>query len=278
MQAPQFKRRNVREFLPDMTSAGIIGIVLFVALMSWAKQNGPKKFHVRGKITDRMGFVLPGTQVVFTGQLGSRRLVVDKNGSYETELPFGSYSMTAEGPEPYSRLGKYERPAFQVTTPVTVTLNATLPSESHSCDLLGLGDDPEETENAVKGFCGGEDEFSIPMKQGKSIRLLIRYEQRRALPKGEYAYSSKETGPGKMPVFVFLNLFSIEANQVVYNPETRVLEATGDVLVADGSGKDCRFSAVRFEIREGKLLRKSSRVGSASKRRGQSTTIPTFVE
>ena len=58
-----------------------------------------------------------------------------------------------------------------------------------------------------------------------------------------------------MPVLLFYNLFAIEAKQITYDPKSAVLEATGDVLAADGSDKDRHFAAVRFKFKEGKAVR-----------------------
>jgi hypothetical protein len=218
-----------------------------------------ESFHVRGTITDQMRAVVPGTTVLFRSDDVSRVVSVNNSGFYETDLPFGTYSMTAQAPPRYRLYGEYSRPIFRVTSPLSIVLNGTLPTGSHSCDISwdrsAPPQDPDELQDAVKNLCGGEDNFATTPQNGSSFKIYIRYSQRRPFNNGGYAYSSHRLGPTSTPVFVAYNLFSLQAKEVTYDPQDGVLAAQGDVVVADASGKEQRFESARFRMEAGEAIR-----------------------
>ena len=64
-----------------------------------------------------------------------------------------------------------------------------------------------------------------------------------------------EKAPYEDPVFVAYNLFSLQADRVTYDEKSRIIEASGNVVVADGLGTTQRADAMSFEIDDGRATR-----------------------
>jgi len=54
---------------------------------------------------------------------------------------------------------------------------------------------------------------------------------------------------------VAYNLFSLEANRVAYDVKNRTIAATGNVVVADGSGRTQHADSIRFKIENGEAIK-----------------------
>src|SRR6266446_131837 len=95
-----------------------------------------RTFHVEGTIDDPLDAVIPHVEVHFVGYNADRTVIADDKGFYQTDLPVGTYTMTAafplSGPNHISLLTKYVR-FFRVPSPMTVTFNGTLYG-IYSCD------------------------------------------------------------------------------------------------------------------------------------------------
>jgi hypothetical protein len=182
----------------------------------------------------------------------------DKNGFYETDLPAGIYTMTAQD---LSKLHyKYVRPPFLVASSTGVTLNVTFYA-GLSCDLKSPT--PEDVRNA----CEGIDIFPIPSKDNVPFQISIQYSSRRPTDRGcEYSglkisvrpigrgddYSSPKTPADlKIRVFVAYNLFTLQADEVVYNVQSQTLKATGHVVVENADGTTHSADAMTFKIENG---------------------------
>src|ERR1700721_3800053 len=203
-------------------------------------------FHVRGTITDETTAVIPRAKVKFHSKQIGKTVTTNERGVYETDLPFGNYTMTAEvlGFRPY------HRPLFRVTSPKIVNFDFTLPVQG-TCDLTIVGTDggtatPEDTRAAEEEFCLREDFFSIPSSDGVPFQVWIRY-VRHNDSGGRYVYSGQKQ-PNYDPVFVAYNLFSLRADEVTYDAKSRTITATGSVVVAYESGLISRAVSVAFKI------------------------------
>jgi len=219
-------------------------------------------FHIQGAIRYYNDSPVPGAAVTFEGDNILKTVSADKNGFYETDLPVGLYTMTAQ--DLYKSHYKYVHPPFRVTSLTSVTLNVTFYA-GMSCDLKN------PTPEDVRNDCEGIDLFPIPSKDNVPFQLSIQYYSRRPTDRGcEYSglktsfrpigrgdkYSSLETPTDlKIRVFVAYNLFTLQAYHVVYDVQGRTLEATGDVVVTNVDGATQRGDSMIFKIENGEANR-----------------------
>jgi hypothetical protein len=209
-------------------------------------------FHVRGTITDETTAVIPSAKVTFQSKQIGKTVTTNERGVYETDLPFGTYIMTAEvlGFRPY------RRPLFRVTSPETITFDFTLPVQG-TCDLTVVRIDggtatPEDSKAAEKEFCLREDFFSISSSDGVAFQIWIRYVKRNESG-DSYVYAGEKT-PNHDPVFVAYNLFSLRADKVIYDAKSRTIRATGNVVVAYESVVIPRADSVAFNFENGRAI------------------------
>lgn len=196
---------------------------------------------------------VPRTEITFQSERITRTVIVDDIGSYQADLPFGLYKMTAQGPTigPQA-LTRYVR-LFRVESPTTVVLKGSLYMARMNCDAVVGGDTGEQKMEAWKNVCGGEDYFPVPAKDGTPFQLYIQYPQRQASERG-YIYTTNKVAEPNAPVFLAYNLFSLEANTVFYDVKTRTIAASGNVVVADGSGTTRHADSLGFRIEDGKVV------------------------
>src|ERR1700678_125579 len=203
-------------------------------------------FHISGTIRNYAGAAVRDVKVRATFQNGklSQTVTMDEAGGYETDLPLGVYTMTAQG----SGFRRYRRPQFRVMSQVNVTLNLTL---LHSPGVVRRerGRTPEEQDIPMNTRYFDGDFFSVPSEDGVPFRLYISY-VKRIRTDYSYAYTGDDEPPYDDPVFVAYNLFSLQANTVLYEMESRRLEARGNVVVEDESGKRSAVS-MTFKIENG---------------------------
>lgn len=196
---------------------------------------------------------LPRTEVTFSGEQATKTVTVDEKGFYQLDLAVGVYKMTAQGPTVGAQpLKKYGR-LFRVKSPTRVVLNGSLYKARTTCDVLVGGDTEEQKIDEWKNQCGGEDSFPVPSKDGAPLQLYIQYPQRQPSDRG-YLYTSNKITEPDVPVFVAYNLFSLEANSVVYDVKTRTIAASGNVVVADGSGTTRHADSLGFRIEDGRVV------------------------
>ncbi len=233
----------------------VLSFICLVALSGLAAGQSDKSapttiFHIKGTMEGPVSEVIPHVEVHFAGTNVDRTITVDDKGSYETNLPFGTYTMTAEvpplGPNHISFFTKYVR-FFRVMSPTTITLNGTL-DLTYFCDGVWAGEDAEE---AYKDSCGGEDSFAFPSGDGTPFRLEVRYPRRQRKQK---SFSYSRSPVVKNPVRVAYNLFCLQADSVDYNAIDDTIRAYGNVLFEDQSGQ-ARDSSAAFKFIDGIALR-----------------------
>ncbi|MGC2448171.1 MAG: hypothetical protein WA477_11040, partial [Candidatus Sulfotelmatobacter sp.] len=169
-------------------------------------------------------------------------------GVYEADLPLGIYIMTAQGPPLFKR---YRRPEFRVVSPINITLNATLSPMPELIDHEYAPTQEELSASKNTTYYDG-DFFSVPSADGVAFRLYISY-VKRVRTDYSYDYTGDNTPPYENSVFVAYNLFSLHANQVLYDMQSRRLEAQGNVVVENDSGQHRAYS-MTFKIENGQAI------------------------
>jgi hypothetical protein len=201
-------------------------------------------FHVQGTIDSMTNGAIPRVEVSFVGGNINQTVAVDDKGFYQTELPVGTYTMTAAFP----RIGltNYTR-FFRVPLPTTIILNGSLYG-AYSCDGVWGGEDVEEM---YKDSCGGEDSFAFPSKDDVPLRLNIRYVRRE---RGEKLVSYSSNGVVKRPVLVAYNLFALQADSADYSRTDGAVRVYGHVVIEDQQGQTNASSAA-FKFDDGEARR-----------------------
>jgi hypothetical protein len=217
-----------------------------------------KTFHVRGKVVDSGNSAIVGAEVKFEGSNATETVSSDSRGSYRAELPVGLYSMTvAKGSSGYRKY--YRRPLFRVSSPKTIVLDVTLYPPLPSCDPGSITatrpDGTPETKPVgnpqdLRDVCGGLDRYPLPSDEGVPFELLVRYSSRLRRD-SEIIYN----GGFQNPVFVAFNLFTLTADHVTYNMDSRTLLATGNVTTTNGSAGSTHANSMKFRIDDASVLR-----------------------
>lgn len=206
-------------------------------------------FHVKGTITDPLGAVIPRVKVMFENEQLNKTMATNDVGVYEVDLPLGVYAMTAlsRGFRPY------RRPQFRVTSPTSLTLDVILPIR-RIVDRVEVGswEDPATPEWECAGkdpSYYGDEVFPASPKDGVPFQLYIRYAGR--TPTGSTCIYTGEKRPYDDPVFVAYNLFSLQADRVIYNLKLRTIEASGNVVAVNESGAKQHGDKMTLRIENG---------------------------
>jgi len=214
-------------------------VLIFVAVLTCSSLFGQaaalvsqlRTFHIQGTVTDATGAVVTNVKVTFKSGQGSQIFVTNNVGRYEADLPLGDYTMQ----ERTAGFGTYHRPPFRVSEPVNLTFDIRL--QIGRCGDMVItnssGRPPTDDEMyAATADCRHEDLFPLS-PHGNQFQLSIQHETRsKAAGIFSYAGASHED-----PVALAYNLFSLHADRLVYNAKHKTLEARGNVVVEDESGK-----------------------------------------
>jgi len=230
--------------------------------------SAPATFHVQGTISvlGRIGGPdspgIPGAEVQFESEQQGKTVIADNKGFYQVELPVGLYTMAARLPW-HPLLREYRQPPFRVTSSTTITLNGTLYLGRTSCDVKAvqkLGEPehvltPEQSTDAMKAFCGGEDFFPIRSgEDGVLLQLYVKY-PRRSQQDQVWSYDSDMVAVNyEVPVVVEYNLFTLLAKHVLYDAQHWTLEASDNVVVINEAGVRRRADFMTFKLENGKAV------------------------
>ena len=190
------------------------------------------RFRIEGTVTDPSDAVVPATEITFRGDVGTVRVPSDAKGFYHADLPLGAYTLNTRVPQGFRA---YTRPLFRVDSPTSLVFNIVLQFGRNNCDIVVLGKDSQpatekEWAVAAKDFCGGEDFFPLPSRNGTRYSVSIQYQTRSRSVSG-YEYTCEWTPPSFCsPVSVAYNLLTLQAKHVFYDPEHHRIKATGDVV------------------------------------------------
>jgi hypothetical protein len=227
-------------------------IVLLLFCSTLLAQNadyGLLAFHIQGNIRSYADTPISSAEVTFKGDVITMIVSSDENGFYTAKLPVGLYTMTVK---PVQRsLQRYRRPLFRATSPTSLTFNITLDPAGPFCDIKKpVPGQPPPADDDVR-ICGGADSFQVPSQDEVPFDLYIQYETRRPTERG-YTYNTGDHLPGSQSaVFVAYNLFTLQADHVVYDVRDRTLEATGNVIVESSDGTVQHDDSLIFKIENG---------------------------
>jgi lipopolysaccharide export system protein LptA len=238
--------------MPSLSSVSLVVLLFCAALFgqSATPSAAPQTFHIRGTIEDTGGSAIFGVRVAFQNEQLSKVVLTNDAGVYDADLPLGDYTMTAQG----VNFRPYRRPLFRVTSPISLDFDLTL-RHYGSCDILvfnGSGKvSPQEWATAQQDSCLQEDFLPVPFGD-VPLQLSIRYGSRTATVNA-YSYTAENTNPGKTPVFVAYNLFTLHADRVLYDSKAHTVEASGNVVVVNEPGTIQRANSLTFKIDNGKV-------------------------
>jgi len=204
--------------------------------------------HVQGTIRTYDRSPVPGAEVTFKGDAITMIVSTNEKGFYKTVLPVGFYSMTVD---PLKRgFKEYRRPLFRVASSTSLTLDAFL-YVGVSCDLVvAEGSNHTATQDETQDACGGLDFFAAPSGDGDQFQLFIDYPSRQRTDR-ETVYRSRISQGFKTPVLVAYNLFTLQADEVVYDVQSRILRATGNVVATNADGIARGADSMTFKIENG---------------------------
>jgi hypothetical protein len=200
-------------------------------------------FHIKGTITDPSGAVIPKARIGFQSKQLDKAVSPTDDGLYEIELPLGDYTMTVQSPG----FMRYRRPLFRARAPANLVFDVRLQlGRCGDMVINGSGGPPTNAEiYTATERCRHEDLFPLSPR-GDQLQLSIQYETRTETANVfSYSGASRED-----PVSVAYNLFSMRADRVVYDAREKTLEAHGNVVMEDESGKR-RAEAIAFSLEDG---------------------------
>lgn len=229
--------------------------VLFLCAPLFGQSAPPAKqlktFHISGTITEH-GRVRPGHVVTFDGQ-SSKSVGANDAGFYEADLPVGLWTVTATVPH-LDPTGKAEnltlaRPRlFRVTAPTNLVLNI-FELQAGGCTIRIITPDgrppTSEERDQTKAFCAGEEFFPVPSSDGVPFEVRIGGLNHGPCTNVNNGACNRE--------FATYNLLSMQADRVVYHPDDRILEASGDVVIEDESGEH-KAQSITLYILEGHAI------------------------
>jgi hypothetical protein len=241
------RRGTMRLLLP--TSLVVFAVCESLFGQDAAPAPQPQTFHVRGTITDPSGAVIPGAKVKFQKEHVKTTVLTSGAGVYEADLPLGDYTMAAE----VAGFRPFRRPLFRVGERINLTFNVVLPVAS-TCDPVIIGPATGQDWAAARELCLHEDFFQAPSTDGIPYQVYIRYVKRSAVG-DSHSYASAKF-PVEDRVFLAYNLFSLQADTVSYDEKSRIVEASGNVVVEDESGTSRPADNASFRMVEGRAERR----------------------
>src|ERR1700722_5054660 len=233
--------------------AALTVLLVCISVSAQSAPTHPRTFRVHGTIRTFTGSIVPRAEVTFKGEKITKTVSSDGRGRYGAELPVGAYTMTAS----WAGVEKYQRPLFRVESARAIALNITFYPDAPNCDPVfsrlaspdGTPKSPAPTQADYNDVCGGRDYLPIPSEHDLTFDLLVQYSNRQRADSGN-TYRHDARGP----VFVAYNLFSLEADKVVYDVKDRTIAASGNVVTADASGKTQHADSIRFKIENGEAV------------------------
>jgi hypothetical protein len=205
----------------------------------------PQTFHVRGTVTDPLGAAVPGAEITFNGEQTARTTMTNASGRYEIDLPLGRYTMKAER----RGLRTYRRPLFLVSLPTDLMFDITLPV-GQMVDRIIAGKVVSERSDQPFNYYG-EEFLPLPSKDGVPFQVFVRYFRRTATD-DHLEYTDEKT-PYEEPVLVAYNLFSLQADKVIYDAQKRTIEASGNVIAVNELGATQHSNSMAFKIEDGQV-------------------------
>jgi TonB family protein len=169
-------------------------------------------------------------------------------GVYEADLSPGVWSATATISATDNRTGSRSRHFRLTEQTISAVVDIYLrPPVSCSVSILTPGGrQPTVAELASRDTtCYGEKSFPLPSADGAPFEVEV----------GGLDHSSCSIGRAEKPTreYATYNLLSVQADNVVYHPQDRILEAHGDVVIEDESRQQRADTAV-FHLEDGRAV------------------------
>ena len=202
----------------------------------------PAQVHISGAVRQcgKPVGARGGWWVIFEGPspLSPKTVKANDSGVYETDLPFGVWTMTLRAfPDDTT---SFARPRhFQVNASGRLVFDIYI-RPPIACSVSGT---PEQT----AAVCWGEEFYEVPSAAGVTLEVDLF-----GRPNQYWTPCSIVEGKGRHREFATYNLLSIEADNVAYHPSEKILEASGDVLMQDESGEH-KANSVRLRLQEGQV-------------------------
>jgi hypothetical protein len=220
-------------------------VLLFCAVLidqSATPASRPRTFHISGTVT-QSGKTISHDWVTFEGK-SLISVQVDSIGAYEADLPLGVWTATVTmrpyGPTdvPGTRdNARFSRPrVFRVAKPSNVVLDLFV-QPPVVCDIASFPETTPEQWDHIRAHCAGEEFFPTPSADGTPFEVIVggRDHDLCSLKGENKAACDRE--------FATYNLFSVQADKIVYKSHEWTLEASGNVVVKDEHGEYRRDSA-----------------------------------
>jgi hypothetical protein len=209
--------------------------------------------HIEGTVRNFTRATVSGAEVRFEGDKGNKVAFTNSDGFYKVELAPGLYTMIATDSS-QRNLQEYRRPLFSVPLSKTITLNVTLDPVNPTCDVIAAPPGWDAPIGTGEINCGGSDSFPLPSQERVPFELLIRYRMRQITGTG-FNYNTDASGLGvKIQVFVAYNLFTLRADNVVYDTVAHTLKARGDVVTVNETGSTDHADSMLFKLENGRAI------------------------
>jgi hypothetical protein len=207
----------------------------------------PAQVHISGAVRQcgKPVGARGGWWVIFEGPspLSPKSVKANDNGVYETDLPFGVWTMTLRASPDDTT--SFARPRhFQVNASGKLVLDIYI-RPPIACSVRGT---PEQTAAA----CWGEEFYEVPSGVPLEVAGAPLEVDLFGRPNQYWTPCSMVEGKGRHREFATYNLLSIEADNVAYHPSEKILEASGDVLMQDESGEH-KANSVRLRLQDGQV-------------------------
>lgn len=202
---------------------------LFISTMA-ATGGAQSPGHVNGTISDSNGAVVTNVTVAFETNGQTRKVVTNREGYYEIELPIGLYHVTTHVPG----FCAARRALFRVQPSSNTLLNLTLTV----CPLANIlkmdksGRYVGEEHRYIDPF--ESESFPIRTSSDARLNLLIRYGQHRRTNGTVEYHGAKVVNGVPSGVTISYDVLTIVADKVRLNKKTLLLQAEGNVIVEDG--------------------------------------------
>jgi hypothetical protein len=204
---------------------------------------------VQGTVRTNTGQSLGGAQINFIEGKNATTVYSDANGRYMTNLRPGAYTMNVLYGVGPSGLWS-ERPLFQTRPNRHLFFDVYFEMTQSSCDM-GTSAGHELTKADYDDACGGTDSFEIKSDTGSAFTAEIHFRSRRR-EANSIVYSSGYGGfPPFPPVNVAYNLFSVRANEIVYDVQTSILTASHAVEFGEATARLQEADTVRVKLKDG---------------------------
>jgi TonB family protein len=223
---------------------------------STARETAPSVVHVSGAVTE-CGEAIHTAWIRFDGP-SVVTVKLNDAGVYEADLSPGVWSATATVSATDNRNLSRSRHFRLTEQTISAVVDIYLrPPVSCSVSILTPGGrEPSAAELASRDTtCYGEKSFPLPSVDGAPFEVEL----------GGLDHSSCSIGRANKPTreYATYNLLSVQADNVVYHPQDRILEAHGDVVIEDES-RGRRADTAIFHLEDGRTVEmdRSARVSS----------------